>query len=330
MGPTHLRTEDFDYSLPEGLIASRPLDRRDASRMMVVDRASGRIDHLLFRDFPGFASGRLAVLNDTRVARARYYSSDGKVELLRLDAIDPLLWKCLVRPGKKMRQGAEVRIGDAVGFVEEILADGSRLVRFDRPVDEQLHGHLALPHYMKRDDDAADDMRYQTIFSDPAKQRAIAAPTAGLHFTPEILASVEHVFVTLHVGVGTFQPVRAEFIRDHVMHTETYEISPRSAEKINAAADVLAVGTTVTRVLEHSMAEFGAVAAGSGQTNIFIHPGFTFRKVGALLTNFHLPKSTLFMLVCAFAGTELMRSAYAAAVAGNYRFYSYGDCMLIR
>ncbi len=326
---TDLLTADFDYHLPEELIASRPLERRDASRMMVVRRDGGSVEHRRFCDFPDLARGFLTVLNDTRVARARFFSNDGRTELLRLAEVEPLLWHCLAKPGKRLKPGTPVQIGASTGVVESVRADGSRMIRFDSAVDAQQHGHLALPHYMNRGDDAADAERYQTVFADAAREKAIAAPTAGLHFTPEILAGVEHVCVTLHVGVGTFQPVREERIADHVMHGEEYLISPSAAAAVNGAQNLLAVGTTVTRVLEHQFRQYGQALAGEGSTDIFIVPGFVFRRVNALLTNFHLPKSTLFMLVCAFGGMDVMRRAYAEAVAQRYRFYSYGDCMLI-
>jgi S-adenosylmethionine:tRNA ribosyltransferase-isomerase len=323
-------TADFDYHLPEELIASRPLDRRDASRMMVVHRATGQIEHRLFAEFPQFAADHLLVLNNTRVARARYFSNDGRVELLRLQALTDLRWRCLVKPGKKMRLGATVAIGDSVGTVVGIEeGDGSRIVEFSQPVDAEQFGHLALPHYMNREDDVADAERYQTVFADPGKEQAIAAPTAGLHFTPEMLAPLPHTFVTLHVGIGTFRPVQVDRVEDHVMHVESYEVTPEAAAAITNAPRVLAVGTTVTRVLEHCYRTTGTLPAGPGETAIFITPGFQFRRTDALLTNFHLPKSTLFMLVSALASRELMQAAYAAAVAERYRFFSYGDCMLL-
>ncbi len=327
--PADLRTDDFDYHLPDELIASRPLERRDASRMMVVNRAAGTIEHRTFADFPDLVGGSLLVLNNTRVARARFFSNDGRVEFLRLEALTPQCWRGLVRPGKRMREGACLEIGPARGTVKEVRPDGSRLVEFDQPVDDAAHGHLALPHYMKREDDAGDTERYQTVFAHPQLEQAIAAPTAGLHFTPEILAALPHTFVTLHVGIGTFQPVRAEFIKDHAMHVERYEITTEAAQQINGTSRLFAVGTTVTRVLEHQLLVHGSVRPGCGETGIFIHPGFTFRRVQSLLTNFHLPRSTLFMLVCALAGTDLMKQAYAEAVQQRYRFFSYGDCMAI-
>jgi S-adenosylmethionine:tRNA ribosyltransferase-isomerase len=234
----------------------------------------------------------------------------------------------MVRPGKKFRLGHECRIGAATGRVVEILDEnGDRIIEWDQTVDEAAHGHLALPHYMGRDDRPADRERYQTVYS--AQEGSIAAPTAGLHFTPEILQTLPHAFVTLHVGVGTFQPVKAEKVTDHVMHHEEYEVSAATAEKIRAARRVICVGTTSLRTLESVAAEKGRVEAARGSTGIFIYPGFQFRAAGALLTNFHLPKSTLMMLVSAFAGRDLIFRAYAEAIREKYRFYSYGDCMLI-
>jgi len=225
-----LRTEDFDFPLPEELIASRPLPRRDDSRMLVVDRAKETVEHRLFREFPQFVnSGDVVVLNNVRVAKARFFSNDGRIEVLRLHAVTPLHWQCMVRPGKRMRKGHTVQIGNSTGTVTDILEDGTRLIQWDAPVDEQTFGHLALPHYMQRDDDAEDMDRYQTVYARPDRSDAVAAPTAGLHFTPEILAGLPHAFITLHVGAGTFQPVKAEFLTDHVMHSERYEIEPAAA-----------------------------------------------------------------------------------------------------
>lgn len=321
-------TSDFDYHLPPELIASEPLADRSASRMMVVHRDSGEIEHRTFREIGSFSrEGDLFVLNDTRVVPARFFTDKG-YEVLRLKALSPLRWQCMVRPGKKFRLGHECRIGPATGRVVEILAEnGDRIIEWDQIVDEAAHGHLALPHYMGRDDRPADRERYQTVYS--AQEGSIAAPTAGLHFTPEILQTLPHAFVTLHVGVGTFQPVKAEKVTDHVMHHEEYEVSAATAEKIRAARRVICVGTTSLRTLESVAAEKGHVEAARGSTGIFIYPGFQFRAAGALLTNFHLPKSTLMMLVSAFAGRDLIFRAYAEAIREKYRFYSYGDCMLI-
>jgi S-adenosylmethionine:tRNA ribosyltransferase-isomerase len=321
-------TSDFDYFLPPELIASQPLEWRDASRMMVVDRASGTITHRAFRNVLEYVRpGDIWVMNDSRVERARFFSPDGKREVLRLEAMDPKLWRCLVRPGKKFRLGDEVFVGQHVGRVTDVLVNGERIVEWQSIIDDDVDGHLALPHYMKRDDQESDRERYQTVYS--RELGSIAAPTAGLHFTPEILAQLPHTFVTLHVGVGTFQPVKAEQVDDHVMHTERYEISSEAAGQITTAKRVVAVGTTACRTLESVAGQHGQIVAASGQTNIFIRPGSAFQVVGAMLTNFHLPKSSLIMLVSALAGRELILNAYEEAVREKYRFFSYGDCMLI-
>ena len=324
-----MRTDDFDYHLPEELIASQPLADRSASRMLVVHRDSGTLEHRHFSDFPSYLRpDDLVVLNDTRVVPARFFSNDGRREVLRIQAASPTRWRCMIRPGKKFRLGHTVDIGEATGTVTGIEENGDRWIEFDRPVDEATHGHLALPHYMGRDDQPADRERYQTVFA--RAEGSIAAPTAGLHFTPAILETIPHAFVTLHVGVGTFQPVKVDDVKDHVMHHETYEVSQATAEAIQRAHRVIAVGTTGMRTLETVARDHdGKIVPASGATNLFIYPGFQFQKVGALLTNFHLPKSTLMMLVSAFAGTDLIRQAYAEAIAQRYRFYSYGDCMLI-
>jgi len=324
-------TSDFDYHLPPELIASEPLADRSASRMMVVHRAAGKIEHRQFREIAAFIEpGDLLVLNDTRVVPARFFTAAGH-EILRLKALSPTRWQCMVRPGKKFRPGHTCRIGDATGRVVEILAEnGDRIIEWDPPVDEQAHGHLALPHYMGREDRAEDRERYQTVYSARDKEGSIAAPTAGLHFTPEILDSLPHAFVTLHVGAGTFQPVKAEKVTDHVMHHEEYEVSAETAARVQAAKRVICVGTTSMRTLESvAAAHEGNIVAAHGSTGIFIYPGFQFRAAGGLLTNFHLPKSTLMMLVSAFAGRELIFEAYQEAIRERYRFFSYGDCMLI-
>ena len=328
-----LLTKDFDYELPAELIASRPLADRSASRMMVLHRDSGVIEHRMFRDFPEFLlDGDLLVLNDTKVIPARVFpDGDSNSELLCLDRLSALEWRCLVRPGKRFKVGRTLMVGGIKGTVVEIFENGDRMIRWDAPVDLDAHGHLALPHYMGRGDELADRERYQTVFA--REEGAIAAPTAGLHFTPELLEKIPHAFLTLHVGVGTFRPVSAERISDHEMHSERYAVSKSTAEKINAARRVIAVGTTVTRVLESLMIDDCGLrivdAEKSGETAIFIHPPYRFGVVDALLTNFHLPQSTLLMLVSAFAGRELVMEAYRQAVAERYRFFSYGDCMLL-
>lgn len=321
-------TSDFDYELPPELIASEPPEKRDGGRMMVVDRAAGTIVHRMFTELHEHVrEGDLWVLNNSRVDRARFYSPDGKREVLRLEALTPLKWRCMVRPGKKFRVGDEVHVGPHVGRVTAFLESGERIIEWQEEIDEDVYGHLALPHYMKRDDADVDRERYQTVF---AKDRgSIAAPTAGLHFTPEVLAKLPHAFVTLHVGVGTFQPVKAETVEEHVMHSERYEVSAETAERVNAAKRAVCVGTTACRTLESVAAKHGRVVADTGTTNIFLRPGSEFRVVDAMLTNFHLPKSSLIMLVSAFAGRELILQAYREAVKERYRFFSYGDCMLI-
>ena len=323
-----MRTVDFDYPLPEELIADRPMPDRDASRMLVVHRDTGLIEHRCFRDLPEYVRpGDRFVMNDTKVIPARYFSNDGSIELVRAGMMGEQVWKCLVRPGKKMKVGRTVQVGDSLGTVESIDDEGYRFIRWDRPVDETL-GRLALPHYMNRESDPADKERYQTVYA--AHEGAIAAPTAGLHFTPEMLAAVPHSFVTLHVGVGTFRPVKTEVVEEHHMHTEHFCMPAQTAQDIEQAQRVIAVGTTAVRVLETLATRHGRpLPPGEGDTDIFIYPGYRFRVVDALLTNFHLPQSTLIMLVCAFAGKELIMEAYRQAVEQRYRFFSYGDCMLI-
>jgi S-adenosylmethionine:tRNA ribosyltransferase-isomerase len=336
-----LRTRDFDYHLPDGLIAARPLAERAASRMLVVHRDSGRIEHRMFREFPEFLrSDDLLVLNDTKVIPARVFSDDGKTELLCLERLTTVDWRCLVRPGKRLKAGRVLTVGGIAGTVTEVCANGDRWIRWDAPVDLNQHGHLALPHYMHRNDEPADRERYQTVFA--REEGAIAAPTAGLHFTHGMLDRLPHAFLTLHVGVGTFRPVSAEVVADHLMHSEKFVVSAACVRRVNAAARVVAVGTTVARVLEALGSALGEARStrvdGSckiderehaGATDIFIYPPYEFRVLGGLLTNFHLPQSTLIMLVCAFAGRDLVLEAYRKAVEERYRFFSYGDCMLV-
>ncbi len=267
------------------------------------------------------------VLNDTKVIPARVYADDGRIELLFLEAVRERTWKCLVKPGRKMRLGATVTVQGIVGTVLEILPDGERIVSFTGEVDLEKCGHLPLPPYLERAAEGMDAERYQTVYA--RESGAVAAPTAGLHFTPEILARVRHAFLTLHVGVGTFRPVQAEDIGEHRMHTERFRLPAETASAINGAQRVIAVGTTTTRVLEACAREGRPLAAREAATDIFIYPPFKFQVVGAMLTNFHLPKSTLLMLVSAFAGREFILEAYAEAIREKYRFYSYGDCMLI-
>ncbi len=321
-------TSDFDYNLPPERIASRPGNQRDHSRMMVVHRDSGMIEHRRFRDILDWIEpGDLAVMNDTRVVPARFYSNDGKIEILRVNPVTETRWQCMVKPGRRMKLDGLIEIGEARGRVIEILENGQRMIEFDRVPDAENHGHLALPPYMGREDEAEDRERYQTVYA--SREGAIAAPTAGLHFTPEIVEQIPHAFVTLHVGAGTFLPVKVENPEEHEMHSEWYELSQTTCQAINESKRVLAVGTTVVRVLEHCALSGVPLVPQSGETEIFIYPPYNFRVIDALLTNFHLPKSTLLMLVSALANRELILEAYRKAVEERYRFYSYGDCMLI-
>ena len=327
---------------------------------MVLHRAEQKIEHRQFRELKTFLQpGDLLVLNDTRVLAARRFSDSGGIEFLFLERLGSMRWKCMVTPGRKMRVGATATI-DEVGLqVEEVTADGERIVAFDKDVDVYAGGSMPLPPYVNRPSDETDAARYQTVFA--REPGAVAAPTAGLHFTSEILEEFPHTFVTLHVGPGTFLPVRSVKVAEHRMHAERFSVSPEAAVKINDSRRIVAVGTTAIRVLEtatlqtrrqekivgqaHRLPPAGGaralqlsqtgrcgrrqIEAISGETNLFIYPPFTFRAVEALLTNFHLPRSTLLMLVSAFAGREFILRAYDEAVRYRYRFYSYGDCMLI-
>ena len=321
------RLSDYDFELPRELIASRPLSDRAASRMMVVDRAANTVTHRRFRDLPEYIrAGDLLVLNNSRVIPARLLTDDGRIELLIFEQLGTARWKAFARPGKRTRPGDSFDIAGTTAHIESVDEDdGTRIVRFESEPDLENLGHMPIPPYLGREDDAEDRVRYQTVYATVAG--SVAAPTAGLHFTPEILAKLPHAFVTLHVGPGTFLPVRGDNLDEHRMHAENYEIGDDAAAAINAAQRVIAVGTTSMRVLESLPA--GPVVPGAGRTEIFIRPGFEFRHSHALLTNFHLPKSTLFVLVCALAGHELMQRAYTEAVREKYRFFSYGDCMLI-
>jgi len=349
------RLSDYDYILPRELIAQRPLERRDDSRMMVLHRAEQKIEHRQFGELKTFLrQGDVLVLNDTRVLAARRLSDNGAVEFLFVERLGPARWKCMVTPGRKMRVGATATIDDVCLRVEEITASGERIVTFDKDVDVYASGSMPLPPYVNRPSDETDAARYQTVFA--REPGAVAAPTAGLHFTSKLLSEIPHTFVTLHVGPGTFLPVRSENIAEHRMHAERFSISPEAADRINNAQRIVAVGTTAMRVLEtaalktrlrgkivgqaHRLPSAGGAPAlqefqsdqiesQSGETNLFIYPPFTFGVVDALLTNFHLPRSTLLMLVSAFAGREFILKAYEKAVRERYRFYSYGDCMLI-
>jgi S-adenosylmethionine:tRNA ribosyltransferase-isomerase len=353
---------DFNYSLPEELIAQEPLSDRAASRLLHLNRSSAELRDARFRDFPDLLrAGDLVVFNNTRVFPARLYgrrsgmkaqplsvensAARGQIEVLltRQLSHEPNEWECLVRPGRKIGAGERLFFGDQDQLQAEVLARGSfgeRRLRFaplpDFFAQVERIGHVPLPPYIDRPDSVADRERYQTIYAQ--EKGSVAAPTAGLHFTPEVFASikargVETAEITLHVGLGTFQPVREERVEDHRLHRESYSVSQEAAAAINHALDagrrVVAVGTTTVRTLEYSAAKSGRVTAGRGEADIFIYPGFEFRVVGALLTNFHLPQSTLLMLTCALGGQQRVLDAYRHAVAERYRFYSYGDCMFV-
>ena len=328
-----MKTSDFDYELLEELIAQQPLADRTASRMMVVNRVSGEIRHDHFRNIGNYLRpGDLLVLNDTKVIPARIWSKEPVAELLLVENLGDNRWSALVKPAKKAKRGALLKFEEEMQATVEGETDfGGRVFKFSADVDAYLatHGVAPLPPYIKRAaPDAGDLKRYQTVFA--RKPGAVAAPTAGLHFTNELLgqlqtAGIGHAFVTLHVGIGTFRPVKTENVEDHKMHAERFSISMETVDAVCEASRVIAVGTTVVRTLE----SLGELRAGEGTTDIFIRPGFEFRYVGAMLTNFHLPRSTLLMLVSAFASRELILRAYEEAVRERYRFFSYGDCMLL-
>jgi S-adenosylmethionine:tRNA ribosyltransferase-isomerase len=335
---------DFDFTLPDELIAQAPLPDRAASRMLVVDRVRGSWEDRQFRDLPEYLNaGDCLVLNDSRVFPARLYGHragrTGEVEVLLLRPVDgaAMDWEALVHPGKKMRVGERVRFAD--GLEAEVIARrefGERTLRFAAEGDlydrfEEI-GHVPLPPYIKRRDAAADRERYQTVFA--REKGSAAAPTAGLHFTAEVLDAcrargAEIAFVTLHVGLGTFQPIHGDRVDGHRLHSEHYRITAENAARMAAARRLVAVGTTSVRTIESAMRHGGGLQESSGETDLFIYPGFDFRATGAMLTNFHLPRTSLLLLVCAFAGQDLALGAYRHAVERGYRFYSYGDCMLI-
>jgi S-adenosylmethionine:tRNA ribosyltransferase-isomerase len=304
--------------------------------MMVLHCAAQRIEHRIFTDFPTYLQpGDLAVLNDTKVIPARAFSDDGRIEFLFLEPSPDNHWLCMAKPARKLPVGAWTTVGGTPGIVREVLATGERLIQWDAPIDLQRVGQLPIPPYLGRPVDHADTDRYQTVFA--RTPGAVAAPTAGLHFTPEILEKLPHAFITLHVGPGTFRPVQVENIEDHQMHREPFELSAEAAQAINSATRIFAIGTTTARVLETCALKSASTLHSQGRnlqpcsstTSIFIHPPYQFRGLHALLTNFHLPKSTLLMLVAALAGHDFIMEAYTQAIRENYRFYSYGDCMLI-
>jgi S-adenosylmethionine:tRNA ribosyltransferase-isomerase len=368
-----MRTSDFDYELPPELIAREPARPRDSSRMMLLERTTGRWTDSYFRDLPEFLNpSDVLVINDTRVIRARIHgrlkratgtnrdievlfanpsppgrgSREASTQILRPSPY-PLpegegvqTWEVLCKPGRRIRAGDRIIFedGEVEGVFGESRAHGLRLLQLNSPIEKFLetHGHVPLPPYLERDDTAADIVEYQTVYANAPG--AIAAPTAGLHFTQAMFdrlraRRIETLQLTLHVGIGTFIPVRADDPSKHVLKPERYAITEQTASRLNAARNegrrIIAVGTTTTRTLEHILQTNGRFAAGSGEADLFILPGYEFKAVSGMLTNFHLPKSTLIMLVSALASRDKILTAYRHAVAERYRFYSYGDCMLI-
>lgn len=339
-----MKTSDFYYDLPEELIAQTPLEKRDGSRLLTLDKVTGETGHHHFSDLPQFLrKGDCLVLNNSRVLPARligHRSTGGAVEILLLVDKGNDVWECLVRPGKKLREGARVSFGDGQLEAEivEVLPDGNRLVHFEYQgifleVLESL-GRMPLPPYIKAE--LEDQERYQTVYSKVVG--SAAAPTAGLHFTPELLEEIQEMgvkvcYVTLHVGLGTFRPVKEEEVLDHEMHSEYCVIPQETADTINETkrngGRVICVGTTSCRTLESWSDDDGTVRATGGWTSIFIYPGYRFKVMDALVTNFHLPESTLIMLVSALAGREHVLAAYKEAVKEKYRFFSFGDAMFI-
>ena len=354
---------DYYYDLPQELIAQHPLEKRDASRLLHLDKETGAVEHRTFRDILTFLKpGDCLVLNNTKVIPARLYGkrtdTGGVVEVLLLRRRELMLWECLVRPGKKARPGMKLSFGEGLlyGEIKDIVDEGNRLIEFsigeteeesDRGTEETVSkktvtfeevldklGEMPLPPYIT--EKLEDQTRYQTVYA--KYDGSAAAPTAGLHFTPELLKEVEEMgvnlcYVTLHVGLGTFRPVKEENILDHKMHTEWYEVTRESAGLINRTKQkggrVICVGTTSCRTIESAADENGDVKAGSAETGIFIYPGYEFKVLDGLITNFHLPESTLIMLVSALAGREKVLAAYEEAVRERYRFFSLGDAMLI-
>lgn len=340
-----MNLKDFYYELPEELIAQEPLEQRDASRLLVLDKKTGEIKHNTFRDIIKYLKkGDCLVLNNTRVIPARLFGvkkeTGSSIEFLLLKRLNIDTWEVMLRPGKKAQVGARFLFGDQELEAEilDIIDGGNRIVRFYyeglfEAVLDRL-GNMPLPPYITKT--LEDKERYQTVFS--KHEGSAAAPTAGLHFTPELLEEIQQIgvnlaFVTLHVGLGTFRPVKTENILEHTMHSEYFEVSEAAAETINSTkrqgGRIISVGTTSTRTIESIASEDGVIKPGSGWTDIFIYPGYSFKVIDGLITNFHLPESTLVMLVSALAGREHVLNAYDVAVKERYRFFSFGDAMLI-
>lgn len=341
-----LKRQDFYYHLPEELIAQHPSDKREESRLMVLDKETGKVEHKVFKDvLDYFTEGDCLVLNDTRVIPARLYGekadTGGKIEFLLLNRLEDDKWETLVKPGKKAKVGAKIVFGDGIlkGEIIDNTDSGGRIIKFyyDGIFEEILDklGEMPLPPYIT--EKLEDKERYQTVYS--KREGSAAAPTAGLHFTHKLLdeirgKGVEIVYITLHVGLGTFRPVKADSLDEHLMHSEYYEVDKEAADIINrvksSGGRIYAVGTTSTRTLESVADDNGRIHPKSGWTDIFIYPGYKFKVIDRLITNFHLPESTLIMLISALAGTENVLRAYDIAVEERYRFYSLGDGMLIK
>ena len=340
-----MKKEDFYFKLPEELIAQDPLEDRSASRLLVLDKESGKIEHRMFRDIKAYLKpGDCLVINDTKVIPARLIGSkigtDAKIEILLLKRKENDIWETLVKPGKKAKPGTKISFGEGllIGEVIDVVEEGNRLIQFSyqgilEEILDQL-GQMPLPPYITHQ--LEDKNRYQTVYA--KHSGSAAAPTAGLHFTPELLkeikeSGVDIAHVTLHVGLGTFRPVKVENIQEHHMHSEFYHIEASEAEKINRAKReghrIICVGTTSCRTIESAAKPDGTLSECSGWTEIFIYPGYQFKVLDCLLTNFHLPESTLIMLVSALAGREHVLHAYEEAVKEQYRFFSFGDAMLI-
>ena len=340
-----MKTSDFYFDLPQELIAQDPLEDRSSSRLLVLDKESGKTQHRVFRDIIEYLNpGDCLVVNNTKVIPARLYGSkigtDAKIEVLLLKRRENNVWETLVKPGKKCRVGARISFGEGllIGEVIDVVDEGNRLIRFEyEGIFEEILdklGQMPLPPYIHHQ--LKDKNRYQTVYA--KHDGSAAAPTAGLHFTPELLEEIKkkgvHIaHVTLHVGLGTFRPVKVEDVTDHHMHSEFYIVEPEQAELINRVkkegGKIVAVGTTSCRTLESATDENGILKAGSGWTDIFIYPGYQFKMIDRLITNFHLPESTLMMLVSALAGKDKIMAAYEEAVKERYRFFSFGDAMFI-
>lgn len=344
MNSYQMLVNDFDYQLPPELIAQRPVEPRDSSRLLVLDRSTKTISDRIFSELPSLLeSGDLLVFNDTKVIPARLFATkeggSARIEVFLLKQVERSRWECLVRPGKRVKPGVKLRFEDGViGSVQETTPAGGRIIEFPREIDfrEWLErtGQVPLPPYITAP--IADPERYQTVYAQV--EGSVAAPTAGLHFTEALFQELERRgvqrgFLTLHVGLGTFRPVKVERVEDHQMHAEAFTLPTALVERIaatkKAGKRVIAVGTTVVRVLESQADASGRLCAGSGETAVFIYPGYRFKTVDALITNFHLPRSTLLMLVVAFAGREFVLAGYDHAIKNNYRFFSFGDAMLI-